>query len=359
MSNAKSKGGLGFRDFYDFNIALLGRNEVVSSCFQHNDRKWNTNLVRECFLEEDAIVVLATTIPQRDIADRVVWTGAKNGVYNAKSGYHYWFNLRYGTGSVPQSVWWKRVWHLKIPQKVKVFIWRFCRNVVPVRKRLSARGLNGVWFWCNKKVWESKAVTPAFAMDTNFKVLSEWEEARKKQVMIRPKGNPELQQVDHKWQCPGPEAFKINVDASVFPNAQFFSVSMIMRNHLGSFVACKVGSFPMVDTVFEAELVGVKESLSWIKGGQYSNAPVQLETDSLLSVKAILENKVNLLEVGEVIEECKLGLQGLPSVSLSFFRKTANRVAHNIARIPCLANSQITFTSSPRCLLEALSYDCS
>lgn len=68
---------------------------------------------------------------------------------------------------------------------------------------------------------------------------------------------------------------------------------------------------------------------------------------------------MNLLEVGEVIEECKQGLQGLPLVSLSFIRKIANRVAHNIARIPCLANSQITFTSPPTCLLEALSYDCS
>lgn len=309
-------------------------------------------------MEEDANAILAIPIPQRDVADRVVWTGSKNGVYNVKSGYHYWFNLRYGTVSVPQSVGWKRVWHLKIPQKVKVFIWRFCRNIVPVRKRLSARGLRvpitcpmclsdiehmthlffdcdfaadcwrhvrlwyewsaienacdwllaqisstpieevtkicivlwGVWFWRNKKVWESKVVTPAFAMDNSFKVLSEWMEAKKEQVMIRPNGNPEVHQVDHRWQCLGPGAFKINVDASVFPNAQFFSVGMVMRDHLGSFVACKVGSFPMVDTVFEAELVGVKEALSWIKGGQYSNAPVQLETDSLLSVKAILED---------------------------------------------------------------------
>lgn len=62
-------------------------------------------------------------------------------MYNAKSGYHYWFNLRYGSVNVPQSVGWKRVWHLKIPQKVKVFIWWFCRNVIPVRRRLSARGL--------------------------------------------------------------------------------------------------------------------------------------------------------------------------------------------------------------------------
>lgn len=33
------------------------------------------------------------------------------------------------------------MWHLKLPHKVKVFIWQFCRNVIPVRKRLSSRGV--------------------------------------------------------------------------------------------------------------------------------------------------------------------------------------------------------------------------
>lgn len=47
----------------------------------------------------------------------------------------------FGNTTVPQSVGWKKVWHLQLPHKVKVFIWRFCRNVVPVRRRLSARGI--------------------------------------------------------------------------------------------------------------------------------------------------------------------------------------------------------------------------
>lgn len=104
-----------------------------------------------------------------------------------------------------------------------------------------------------------------------------------------------------------------------------------MRDHSGSFVACKVGRVAMVDSIFEAELIGVRDALSWIKEGQYSSAQVLVESDSLLSVKAILEDKVNLLEVGEVIEECKQGLQGLASGSIRFIRKIANRVAHNVA----------------------------
>lgn len=58
-----------------------------------------------------------------------------------KSGYHYWYNLNFGNVAIPQSIGWKKVWNLKLPHKLKVFIWRFCRNAVPVRKRLSSKGI--------------------------------------------------------------------------------------------------------------------------------------------------------------------------------------------------------------------------
>lgn len=73
--------------------------------------------------------------------NRVAWMGSNNSVYNAKSGYHHWFNRNFGNGTAAQSVGWKKVWHFKVSHKVKVFIWRFCRNVIPVRRRLSARGI--------------------------------------------------------------------------------------------------------------------------------------------------------------------------------------------------------------------------
>ncbi|XP_074351632.1 uncharacterized protein LOC141690759 [Apium graveolens] len=171
-------------------------------------------------------------------------------------------------------------------------------------------------------------------MDNSFMLYSEWVTARRTQVTFPTQASCVVQKAESKWQVPEPGSYKLNVDASVFPNAQFFSVGMVMRDHLGSFIACKVGSFPMVDSVFEAELIGVREALSWIKEGQYGSAKVLIESDSLLSIDAIQKDKINLLEVGEVIEECKQGLQSLPSVSVRFIRKIANRVAHSVAKKP-------------------------
>ena len=111
----------------------------------------------------------------------------------------------------------------------------------------------------------------------------------------------------------------------------------------------------MVASVFEAKVIGIKHVLSWIKEDCINNSQVVVESD--LSVKDILEEKVNLLEVGDIVEEYKQELQSMTSVSVRFIRKEANRVAHVMARIPCLANSPIIFTSPPTYLLEAFSFD--
>lgn len=74
-------------DFRVENSAVYdGRGETVSSLFIPNEKKWNAGLIRNRFLKEDAEVILAVPIPQRDIMDRVAWTDSPDGVYNAKSG---------------------------------------------------------------------------------------------------------------------------------------------------------------------------------------------------------------------------------------------------------------------------------
>lgn len=37
---------------------------------------------------------------------------------------------------------WNSIWNLKLPPKVKNFIWRVCRNCLPTRMRLITKGVN-------------------------------------------------------------------------------------------------------------------------------------------------------------------------------------------------------------------------
>lgn len=118
-----------------------GRNEVVSSLFLINEKKWNTPLVRNQFLQKNAYVIMELHIPQHAVADKVVWANSNNDIYTAKAAYHFWYESKFGTSAISQCTGWKRVWQLKLPYKIKVFIWCFCRNVVPVHKRLSSKGI--------------------------------------------------------------------------------------------------------------------------------------------------------------------------------------------------------------------------
>ena len=41
-----------------------------------------------------------------------------------------------------QSAGWKKLWSLKIPHKIRMFLWRICRNNVPVRNMLREKGVD-------------------------------------------------------------------------------------------------------------------------------------------------------------------------------------------------------------------------
>lgn len=62
---------------------------------------------------------------------------------------------------------------------------------------------------------------------------------------------------------------------------------MVLRDHTGKFLAGGTTSFEAAATAFEAEAVGVREALSWIKHMHLESRKIVLETGSLLVVNEI------------------------------------------------------------------------
>lgn len=194
-------------------------------------------------------------------------------------------------------------------------------------------------------------------MDESFKSLTNWREARKTVKSTVP--TPQKTEGCSKWRPPEQGGFKINVDASVMPGVNSFSVGMVLRGHDGGFVAGKTTRFNAADSVFEAETIGVREALSWIYDNNLQNENVVIESDSMTTVNAIHRKEVNHLEVGDVIDSCCNLLDNLRHASVCFVRKSANRVAHSLARYPCLVHCHVLFSSPPDCVVEAIMYDVS
>lgn len=119
-----------------------GVNNIPVSDFVMTDSKsWDLPKVREFFSENDARLIMETRIPQGSVKDRIAWIGTTDGLYTFKSGYHHWSNSNMGTMGVMQSSGWSKLWRIDIPHKVKTFLWRFCRDSVPVRNRLRGKGV--------------------------------------------------------------------------------------------------------------------------------------------------------------------------------------------------------------------------
>ena len=75
--------------------------------------------------------------------DSLVWLFTKNGRYSVKFKYHVAKLLKMAeSSSVEASVHrastslWSRVWKARVPNKVKLFSWRACQNILPTQDNL-------------------------------------------------------------------------------------------------------------------------------------------------------------------------------------------------------------------------------
>lgn len=116
-------------------------NSYVCEFFLENMKAWNIDKLNYHFCEEDVAAIVKTRIPQRYTVDRLAWTHSKDGRYTVKSGYFQWCQHHLVEDNIQQSRGWSVIWKLEIPHKTKVFLWRFCRNTLPVRIRLRSRGI--------------------------------------------------------------------------------------------------------------------------------------------------------------------------------------------------------------------------
>ena len=160
-----------------------------------------------------------------------------------------------------------------------------------------------------------------------------------------------------KWKAPEHGEYKVNVDASWFQGADSFSIGIVLRNHSGCFVEGRTVALPQAMDVLEAEALGIREALSWVKNMEART--VTVESDSFVAVNAINGQNKFLLEVGHIIDHCRLMLQSLPNVSVKYIRKQANEVAHGLAKMPCSINCFVIFTSPPTHLVETCKFDAS
>lgn len=186
-----------------------------------------------------------------------------------------------------------------------------------------------IWRRRNDRVWNFKEGSTHSVLLCAESSLQAWLNAQDRELAPLPTYLSPLDGAE-VWSKPNSWVLKLNVDAANFIGAQTYAYAGIVRDHNGglieAFSVCRNG----VINPELGEALGVPEALSWIKRRQWSN--VVVETDSLLVVQALRTNMGMTSYFGNIIDDCKLFLRDLVSVSVYFVKRSANEAANALAR---------------------------
>lgn len=108
---------------------------------------WDEHLVRLTLWPVDVERVLQIPLPNFNLEDFVAWELTKSGTFSVRSAYHAEWSANYagrstivdGQGSAHDCRIWKIMWSLKVPAKIKIFIWKSLHGALPCKAVLADR----------------------------------------------------------------------------------------------------------------------------------------------------------------------------------------------------------------------------
>uniref|UniRef100_A0A2N9H9Z1 Reverse transcriptase domain-containing protein n=2 Tax=Fagus sylvatica TaxID=28930 RepID=A0A2N9H9Z1_FAGSY len=129
---------------------------TVDSLIIRESMCWNVPLLENIFLPRDVELIRQIPLSIRRPPDIRIWNGTKKGVLTVKSAYHFLrtqqTNVEASSSSLNQcgSNVWSSIWSAKVQPKVRMFLWRACRNILPTQTNLFDRGVSQTYSckWC-------------------------------------------------------------------------------------------------------------------------------------------------------------------------------------------------------------------
>ncbi|XP_026378168.1 uncharacterized protein LOC113272568 [Papaver somniferum] len=111
----------------------------VSELIFTDTNSWNTSLLNMLFIPEivEKIQNMQLSVHEEDC---MKWLPARDGNFSVKTAYNKLMEVKVqqqiALNVVPTAVW-KSLWKMKLPHRVKIFIWKSIKGIVPTRMRLA------------------------------------------------------------------------------------------------------------------------------------------------------------------------------------------------------------------------------
>ncbi|CAN1838863.1 Putative ribonuclease H protein At1g65750 [Linum perenne] len=103
------------------------------------ERAWDVEMVQELFNERDAAAIIEISIHASLDNDGRLWHFSKCGNYTVRSGYKLIMESLVPRPHLITSGPWKSVWDIEAPPRLRTFLWRVARGVLPTRLALQHR----------------------------------------------------------------------------------------------------------------------------------------------------------------------------------------------------------------------------
>lgn len=186
-----------------------------------------------------------------------------------------------------------------------------------------------VWKARNMVIWQDTYQHVDEVLRTARSTLDQWIEAQAKNF-VPSIGNLHTMDGKELWTKPSQQTIKINLDAALFDSDNMVGYGLCARDHTGRLIDARAVCQRGRTSAVLAEALAFKEALSWIKSKQWHN--VLIETDCLKVVQALRSSLTFTSPLGLVIADCKQLMQGIANAAFCFIKRSANRVAHCLAR---------------------------
>ncbi|KAL5830904.1 hypothetical protein ACOSQ4_016258 [Xanthoceras sorbifolium] len=357
---------------------------------------WSRDLVQFYFRPEKAATILSIPLCSSPLSDTPSWHFDKLGCFSVKSAYRLALNANNSaspSSSRTPPPWWKKLWSLPLPSKIKIFCWRACKEALPTKAGLFKRGIGDSILcpFCSRlpessdhALWGCKARSsywkecPFFSELSSFPAVDFFDRiawvsssCSLKQLLVFVVGswfawssrnlilhNSSPSSFSDFWSgaacfvdsllvptqvplqgevvgravprwSPPSSGFKINVDAAVDAASGRFGVGFVIRNHQGRLKAASSLVFRDFFSVVAAEAKAVLEGFRLTVASCFF--PFCVESDFLQVVNLCSGISSSRCEEDSVIQDILSQFGSLVS-SISFISRSCNFVAHSLAK---------------------------
>lgn len=123
------------------NLSQEAQHWKVNHLWNPHSKSWDEQLVKGIFLPDIADEIIRTPLNEIVQQDRLIWNRSNDGSYTVKSAYQMALTNLVDRSHLRSDGDWSFIWKLKVPPRVKLFLWRSCREALPTRVQLNGRGV--------------------------------------------------------------------------------------------------------------------------------------------------------------------------------------------------------------------------